>query len=95
MKVTVDAKKLKVTVNAEDLSEFVYECVDKFFKTNEGFFDRLSRDKTEDPFKTLSACFTAGTFAILRETLHAKKKLFMRLTIDNITRNFKKGLSND
>jgi hypothetical protein len=96
MKVTIDAKKLKVTVGAQDLSQFIYECVDEFFKTNEGFFDGLAKDKTEeDPFKTLSACYTAGTFTILRNTLRDKKKLFMKLTVDNILTNFKKGLSND
>ena len=91
---------MKVTVNAKKLSGFVFACVNEFFKANEEWFDGLSKEglskgKDQDPFQTLSYCYAAGVLSILRNTLHEKKKIFMRLTMENVKTNFKKGLHND
>ena len=86
---------MKVTVDAKKLSGFVFACVNEFFKTNEEWFDGLSKEDNSDPFQTLSYCYAAGVLSILRNTLHEKKKIFMRLTMENVKTNFKKGLHND
>ena len=74
---------MKVTVDAKNLAEFVFECVVGFYEANAKVNYEIGEKKNEISYLLCSACLRG-----LCKGLRRSKKRFLRVTVKNIKANF-------